>query len=82
MSKSDFCHKFSHDVGTSPMKYFRQIRMAKAKELLSKGYNVSEASEKLGFENPFHFSKLFKQVIGITPSDFTKESKNDSQTLK
>ncbi|MFC1677825.1 helix-turn-helix domain-containing protein [Planctomycetota bacterium] len=75
MSKSDFCHKFSCDAGTSPIKYFRQLKMVQAKELLCEGFNVSETSEKLGFENPYHFSKLFKHIVGITPSTFIKESK-------
>ena len=34
------------------------------------GNNISETSRLLGFDFPHHFTRLFKKVTGITPSEF------------
>ena len=41
-----------------------------AKSLLMNGHNISETSRLLGFDFPHHFTRLFKRVTGITPSEF------------
>ena len=40
------------------------------KNLLMNGHNVNETAHMLGFEFPHHFTRLFKKVTGITPTDF------------
>ena len=41
-----------------------------AKSLLMHGHNVSETSRLLGFDFPHHFTRLFKRVTGLTPTEF------------
>jgi AraC-like DNA-binding protein len=36
--------------------------------------NVSEVSCRLGFEDPLYFSRVFKKVIGYSPSDYIKQA--------
>ena len=40
------------------------------KNLLMNGHNVNETAHMLGFEFPHHFTRRFKKVTGITPTDF------------
>ncbi|WP_246354138.1 helix-turn-helix domain-containing protein [Paenibacillus phytohabitans] len=35
-------------------------------------YNVSEISEALGYPNPYYFSRVFKKVLGESPSSYMK----------
>ena len=54
--------------------YINKIRIAHAKELLaatsSKIYEIAHA---VGFENPYYFSKVFKEVTGLTCSEYRKQ---------
>ena len=59
--------------GTPPARYITNIRMEKAKSLLTGGMNsVSEVAEAVGYNNIYHFSKAFKRVTGLTPTEFAK----------
>lgn len=63
---------FKEVTGTSPINYLLGIRIRKAKDLLRDGYSVTEAAEKVGFNDIFYFSKCFKKHEGITPSQYVK----------
>ena len=43
------------------------------KNLLMNGHNVNETAHLLGFEFPHHFTRLFKRVTGVTPSEFLRK---------
>ena len=46
-----------------------------AKNLLIGGHGVSQVADELGFEYPNHFTRLFKQATGMTPSQFLSSRK-------
>jgi AraC-like DNA-binding protein len=48
--------------------------------LLNSGKLVKNVAFELGFENPFHFSRTFKLVYGISPENFVKERKQENQS--
>ena len=52
------------------MLFRSKIRLEKAKELLEGGYggNIQEVAAMVGYEDAYHFSKLFKKHFGISPS--------------
>lgn len=62
-------------IGESPKYYIRSFIALRAKNLLLGGMNVTQVSEQLGFEYPSHFTRLFKQVTGKTPSQFYAEQR-------
>lgn len=62
-------------IGESPKDYIRSFIALRAKNLLLGGMNVTQVSEQLGFEYPNHFTRLFKQVTGKTPSQFYAEQR-------
>ena len=70
-----FYRKVRGVTGYSPNEYIRIMRMKKAAELLKEGkYTVAEVSYQVGINDPFYFSKCFKQQFGVSPSAFTKQT--------
>ena len=64
---------FSRGMGESFSNYITRYRIQKAKELLESGkYKVYEIGEMVGYKNPDYFSKVFKELVGFTPSSYKK----------
>lgn len=71
ISYATFRHLFKRVTGLSPVQYFINLRLHRAKELL-RGTDtpIKEISYMLHFENPEYFATLFKKRTGFTPSEF------------
>ncbi|WP_307605926.1 AraC family transcriptional regulator [Paenibacillus sp. V4I9] len=68
-SLSTFKREFKEIYNTSPLHYIRNRRLEKAKELLTHtSLSVTDVCFSTGFENIAHFSKVFKERFGISPS--------------
>lgn len=68
-SLSSFKREFQAIYGESPARWIREQRLRKAHEMLqSTSLSVTDIAYSLGFENPTHFSRIFKQSYGISPS--------------
>ena len=68
-SLSSFKRDFQSIYGETPAKWIREKRLSKARQLLqSSQMSVADVAYSLGFENPTHFSRIFKQQYGISPS--------------
>ena len=63
----DVIHKAT---GGTAIGYIHSFVIDQGKNLLMNGHNVNETAHLLGFEYPHHFTRLFKKVTGITPTDF------------
>ena len=63
----DIIHKAT---GGTAIGYIHNYVINQAKSLLMQGHNVSETSRLLGFDFPHHFTRLFKRITGLTPSEF------------
>ena len=62
---------FKEQTGTSPGRYLSEYRINIAKKLLiDSDLSVKEIAIKVGFEDQFHFSKNFKNIVGISPQQF------------
>ncbi len=71
VSTSKLYRKLKAITGLSSQQYIRHIRLMKAKELLKDPeLSVSEVALSTGFNDPDHFSRLFKKETGKTPSAF------------
>lgn len=78
LSRTIFYRKLKSIVGLTPVDFIREIRIKRAVQLIdSDEYNFSQVAYMTGFNDPKYFSKCFKKVIGITPSEY-KERKNNS----
>ena len=60
-------------TGGTAIGYIHNYIINQAKSLLMQGHNISETSRLLGFDFPHHFTRLFKRVTGLTPSEFLGE---------
>ena len=63
----DIVHKAT---GGTAIGYIHNYVINQAKSLLMNGHNISETSHLLGFDFPHHFTRLFKKVTGLTPSEY------------
>lgn len=73
MSRSSLQKMFKSRTGESVMNYFIRLKMTEAKRLLTDGrYNISGISDILGFNSIHYFSRQFKAVTGMSPSEYTK----------
>ncbi len=63
----DIVHKAT---GGTAIGYIHNYVINQAKSLLMNGHNISEASRLLGFDFPHHFTRLFKKMTGLTPSEY------------
>jgi AraC-like DNA-binding protein len=60
---------FKKYTGMTPYQYFIHIKINKAESLLEdEGVSVQYAAAKLGFDDPYYFSRLFKNKTGVAPS--------------
>lgn len=75
LSPSYFGDIVREALGESPKDYIRGFVVMRAKSLLLSGMTVTQVSEQLGFEYPNHFTRLFKQITGQTPSQFYAEQR-------
>ena len=57
-------------TGGTAIGYIHSFVVEQGKNLLMNGHNISETAHLLGFEFPHHFTRLFKKMTGITPSEF------------
>ncbi len=73
VSVSWFIRNFKHCTGSTPMQYILSKRIYNAEILLQDStYNITEISEIVGYENPLYFSRIFKKVKGLSPSEYRK----------
>jgi transcriptional regulator GlxA family with amidase domain len=59
---------FGKYLNTSPKKYFMELRLERAQKLLLQTEaSVTEVAMACGFENPGHFSRVYRSSFGVTP---------------
>lgn len=74
MSKSSFFRSFKEVFGLSPVEFIIRERISLARRLLADpALTVSEVSDRVGFNNPHYFSRLFKLLEGIPPKSYRQQ---------
>jgi AraC family transcriptional regulator len=79
MSPHYFAELFKQSTGSPPHQYVLFQRIERAKEKLSgsgRG-NVTEVGLEVGFQNPSHFARIFHKFVGISPSRFQSETREE-----
>jgi AraC-like DNA-binding protein len=71
ISASHYFALFKRCTGCAPIDCFIRLRMWRATQLLdSTGLTVKEVAEELGYEDPFYFSRVFKSVHRVAPTQY------------
>ncbi|MFP3832847.1 MULTISPECIES: AraC family transcriptional regulator [Chryseobacterium] len=70
VSKSNFFKMFRDELGVSPNDFILQERISKAKELLAGQNSIKETAFQTGFSDTNYFTRVFKQLVGVTPKSY------------
>ncbi len=69
-----FASLFTKETGLSPHQYVLRVRIDRAKiHLKDSGLSIAEVSRLIGFRTQEHFTKVFRRVVGVTPTKFREE---------
>ncbi len=65
---------FKEETGESPINYLIKIRLEKAKSILERGDggSIKSIANEVGYDDVYHFSKLFKKYYGVSPLNYKK----------
>ena len=81
VSRMQLHRKLTALVGKTTSEFIRDVKMTRARELIESGnYNISETVYKVGFKSNSHFSKTFKAVYGVTPSEFARKKSESGKS--
>ena len=70
---SYLCRLFKKYDHQSPYQYLLRLQMNHAAErMLEEGLQVQEVARELGFDDPLHFSRTFKKVLGLPPAQLIR----------
>lgn len=70
LSPYHFTRLFSRVIGLPPHTYLTQIRVERAKHLLSQGWPIAQVAAATGFTDQSHLTKRFKRIVGVTPGQY------------
>ncbi len=71
ISESHYFALFKRQTGCAPIDCFIRLRMQHACRLLDETMlSVKEVAATLGYDDPFYFSRIFKSVNGVAPSEY------------
>jgi AraC-like DNA-binding protein len=76
MSYSLLRLRFKQYVGLPPQQFLLRERVNQACGHLTSGASVKEAAHRVGIDDAYYFSRLFKKVTGVSPSDFARRRRN------
>ena len=72
ISESALSHRYRAEAGETPLMTLKRERISLVKVLLAKGYPLKAITEQVGFYDPFHLSKAFKQLEGVSPRAYQR----------
>lgn len=76
LSVSRLAHLFKEQVGITVIEYLTSIRVNQAKQrLMATESNCTQICFEVGYNNQSYFTRIFKQVVGMTPRQFRVENK-------
>ena len=71
LSRSHFSHQFRLSTGYAPIDYLIRLKIQKACEFLeTTPTTIEQISAILGYQDPYYFSRLFKKIVGMPPSEY------------
>lgn len=74
MNVNYLCRVFKQDTGRSIVQYMNELKINKAIELLKlPDTRIKEVASQVGIDDPFYFNRVFKKIVGLSPSDFRKK---------
>ncbi|GHV69628.1 transcriptional regulator [Bacteroidia bacterium] len=74
-SPAYFCRIFKKNIGYAPMAYFTELKIQQACYYLqTTPFRINQIAGKLGFDDPYHFSRIFTHIMGMSPQSYRKQT--------
>ncbi|WP_317174153.1 two-component regulator propeller domain-containing protein [Zobellia nedashkovskayae] len=82
IGRSQLYRKINSLTGKNPSHYMRTVRLRRAAELLKENrYSIKEISYMTGFNSTAYFSKTFRELFEVTPTEFIEQQENRQEQL-
>lgn len=76
LSPSHYSRLFKKYAGSTPVHYLTQLRMDRAKELLTlSDYRMKAIAQSIGYADELYFSRMFKKMVGTSPKEYARTHK-------
>ncbi|WP_407272036.1 helix-turn-helix domain-containing protein [Radiobacillus sp. PE A8.2] len=76
LSKQHVIHVFNQFTGMPPIDFFLRMKMQRASQMLDLStLSVKEVGAAVGYDDPYYFSRVFKKVMGSSPSHYRRVAK-------
>lgn len=80
VSHSSLYRRFIKRFQISPKRFLLEYRIERACAMLtSTGCSIQEISNSVGFEDPFYFSRAFKEVKGVSPRQYAAQRRSEAK---
>lgn len=77
MSLRNFNRRFRAATGKTPLAYLQALRIEEGRDLLgNSNLSIAEVSEKVGYQDSSHFTRLFREMFTITPQEYRKSMRS------
>ena len=70
MSRDHLRERFEQSTGKTPLQFLTDLRINEAKHLLRRGFSIKEAGARVGYPDPYYFSRIFLKTAGVRPSAY------------
>lgn len=82
MSTSYFVKMFKNATGTTPQHYKMLYRIERSEKMLIDGsYSISDIASFVGYDDALYFSRIFKKIKGVSPSEYMRAKNNNDFSL-
>lgn len=76
LSISRYSEIFKKKTGYSPIQFFNKLKIEKSCQYLYfTDLRIKEICNKIGYDDPYYYSRAFKKLMGMSPSQYRKEYK-------
>ena len=82
MPVETFRKRFTAELGIPPLGYLQFLKMERAKTLLRDGMSVRQTGVEIGMPDPYHFSKQFKRIVGMSPTAYLKHVGREDHSIR
>ena len=72
LNKSYLSRAFKQEIGLSITEEINRLRIEKAQKLLKQNMRICDVAEQVGFSDPSYFTRVFKKVVGVNPSEYVQ----------